>query len=123
MAFNPFHSFRRHQKVIFAVMAIVCMVLFVLSSGAGGADLLNQITEWVTGRRAARTKDTVATLDGKNIDGPTYDYTQRSRKLANSFVTMVVNAAHSRILDSVFSQFSQLDPTLQRTLQEYVILM
>jgi hypothetical protein len=35
MAFNPFHSFRKHQKVIFAVMAIVCMFVFVLQFGKG----------------------------------------------------------------------------------------
>ena len=35
MAFNPFHSFRKHQKVIFAVMTIICMFVFVLQFGRG----------------------------------------------------------------------------------------
>ena len=35
MAFNPFHQFRRYNKVIFAILAIICMFTFVLSSGMG----------------------------------------------------------------------------------------
>jgi hypothetical protein len=35
MAFNPFRAFRKHQKVLFAVLTILCMFVFVLS-GVGG---------------------------------------------------------------------------------------
>ena len=31
MAFNPFHAFRKHQKVVFAGLTIICMLTFVLA--------------------------------------------------------------------------------------------
>ena len=51
MAFNPFHAFRRYKKAAFAVLTIVCMFTFVLSSGIGGkSDFFDQITDLFTGR-------------------------------------------------------------------------
>ena len=38
MAFNPFHGFRKHAKIYFAILTIVCMVTFVLCSGIGGRE-------------------------------------------------------------------------------------
>lgn len=36
MAFNPFDSFRKHKRAFFAVLAVICMFTFVLTSGIGG---------------------------------------------------------------------------------------
>src|SRR5262249_41899974 len=49
MAFNPFHAFRRHQKVIFALLTIVAMVTFIFCSGVPGTKdfFLESIPEWV----------------------------------------------------------------------------
>src|SRR5436853_20518 len=35
MAFNPFHQFRKHQKVIMAGMVVVAMITFIFSFGPG----------------------------------------------------------------------------------------
>ena len=35
MAFHPFHWFRKNKKIIFAILTIVCMVVFVVSFGVG----------------------------------------------------------------------------------------
>ena len=48
MAFNPFHHFRRYSKVVFAILAIICMLTFVMSSGMGRGDFFQQMTDWVT---------------------------------------------------------------------------
>src|SRR5690606_28365016 len=57
MAFNPFHSFRKHRKVYFAILTIVCMFVFVLSSGiGGGGDVFDQVATWF-GANRGRGKD------------------------------------------------------------------
>ena len=44
MAFNPFETFRKRSKSIFAVLGIVVMLTFVLSAGTGGqTDFFGQI--------------------------------------------------------------------------------
>ena len=46
MAYNPFSIFRRNQKAIFAVVTVVIMFMFVLSSGmTGKADFFNWLPE------------------------------------------------------------------------------
>ena len=44
MAFNPFHRFRKHQKVFFAALTIVCMFVFVLQFGTG--DAIQRMLAW-----------------------------------------------------------------------------
>ena len=52
MAFNPFESFRKRSKSIFAVLGIVVMLTFVLSAGTGGTtDFFTQIGHALTGAR------------------------------------------------------------------------
>ena len=53
MAFNQFHHFRRYSKVVFAGLAIICMVTFVLSSGMGRGDIFTQFGDWPGGRAAS----------------------------------------------------------------------
>ena len=36
MASSPFRVFRKHQKVIFAGLTILCMLTFVMCTGMGG---------------------------------------------------------------------------------------
>src|SRR5205807_1951120 len=56
MAFNPFHGFRKHQKVVFAALTIVCMLTFVLASGVGMAgDFFSELSRWLGGQRRSGT--------------------------------------------------------------------
>src|SRR5207237_4984926 len=93
MAFNPFHSFRRYSKVVFAGLAILCMFTFVLSSGMGRGDFFATLTEMFGGR----TGNTVLTLDGKNIDARDFDAVQNQRRLANEYMDAAVGAARSAL--------------------------
>jgi len=93
MAFNPFHSFRRHQKVIFAGLTIVCMGIFVISSGMGGGDIFNQLTGWMSNR--SRTHQ-AAKLYGHDVDEMTIAMTQRRRQLANDYMQIVTQRAAAR---------------------------
>ena len=60
MAFNPFHGFRKHQKVVFAMLTILCMLTFVLCSGMGG-DLGERIM-YLFGGRGGGMRGTAGTL-------------------------------------------------------------
>ena len=64
MAFNPFHSFRKHQKVIFAVLTIICMFVFILTGFAGKADPLSNLLGMFGGKHQG---DKVATLYGRDL--------------------------------------------------------
>ena len=66
MAFNPFRTFRKHQKSFFAVMVIVCMFVFILSFGAG--DLVSQMLNWFGGGKGRGP--VVATLNGDKVHEP-----------------------------------------------------
>ena len=78
MAFNPFHSFRRYSKVVFAGLAILCMFTFVLSSGMGKGDFFQSVTDMFGGGGGS----TVVTLHGKKIDAREFDTIQTQRRLA-----------------------------------------
>src|SRR5438477_303428 len=84
MAFNPFHHFRRYSKTVFAVLAIICMFTFVLSSGTmGRGDFFTEITDWVTNRRRIPP---LMTLYGKEYDARQVYQVQVSRPPAKRFV-------------------------------------
>jgi hypothetical protein len=118
MAFNPMHAFRRYQKAIFAVLAVVCMVLFVLSSGAGGGDLLTQLTDWVGGRGSVRG-DRVATLDGRTVSGMDLGLLRQQRRLANEYIELASNAVSAQLLDQMSRQPERLDPSVREWIQSF----
>lgn len=118
MAFNPMHSFRHYQKAIFAVLAVVCMVLFVLSSGAGGGDLMTQLIDWVSGRRSARG-DVVATLDGRKVGGQDLGIVRQQRRLASEYIDLASNAVAAQLLDQMSRQPDQLDPSAKEWVSSF----
>jgi len=92
MAFNPFHSFRKYRKAMFAILAIVCMFTFVLSSGLGGRnDILNVLPEWLGG--GGSKYPVVARIDGKRIDELTISDTRVRRKMANDYMSAMFDEA------------------------------
>jgi uncharacterized protein (DUF2267 family) len=118
MAFNPFHSFRRHQKKFFAALTIMCMFIFVLSSGMGRGDLFSQWGEML-GRRGSANPP-AASLYGKDIDQATISTVQRRRLIANRYIEMAVNYSHQDIKNRVFERFDRLDPNFKQLIQEYI---
>src|SRR5947209_19606779 len=90
MAFNPSQHFRRDSKVVFAGLAILCMVTFVRSSGMGRGDMLDQMTNWATrgGRNAW-----AASLYGKKYDARQLYLTQVGRQLASDYMSYATSVA------------------------------
>lgn len=83
MAFNPFRAFRRHQKVLFAGLTILCMLTFVLTGSMSGArDFFQAFLPGSDPRRGTE----IATLYGK----PVYEQELRQlalrRQIANQFM-------------------------------------
>jgi hypothetical protein len=85
MAFNPFETFRKRSKVIFALLGIVVMLTFVLSSGGmGSGDFFTQLQNGLTGGRSN------STLMAKAFDEKVYDADlaeiRKQRQAANFFM-------------------------------------
>jgi hypothetical protein len=114
MAFNPFNAFRKHQKVVFAALTIVCMLTFVMAGGSfAGGDFFSEVTRWVTGR--SRVQE-VATVYGKRISDRELQELRRQRRLANQFIQQAVFSAQENILNIVQGSLPQFDQAIQNQL-------
>ncbi len=82
MAFNPFHRFRKHQKVFFAILTIICMITFVFQFGAG--DPFTRIMGWFGAGR--NRGETVITLYGDKVRTGQIEHLRRQRRLAQDFM-------------------------------------
>ena len=83
MAFNPFRGFRKQQKVLFAILTIICMITFVLSSGMGRGDALDTIVNWFGGGKQG---EVVTTLYGDKVHTNELGEQACQRRLANTFM-------------------------------------
>jgi hypothetical protein len=117
MAFNPFHSFRRYNKVIFAILAIICMFTFVLSSGMGRGDLFTQIGDWLSGGRSDRTVISVA---GKNYDAQNVDQIRLKRLMASDYMDASIQASQAALMAKVNSGLDKLDPSSRQIIGQVV---
>jgi hypothetical protein len=82
MAFNPFHRFRKHQKVFMAFLAVMCMIIFVFQFGAG--DVFTRGLGWFGAMRGRG--EVITTLYGDKIREGDLDKVRRQRRLANEFM-------------------------------------
>jgi hypothetical protein len=81
MAFNPFHAFRKHQKVLLACITLVAMFSFILCSGlASRSDVVFEFFANLFGGRARYPQ--VTTLYGKTVNTAEVAALHRQRQLA-----------------------------------------
>jgi hypothetical protein len=119
MAFNPFHAFRKHQKVVFAGLTIVCMLTFVLAGVSGGiGDVFAEMTRLLSG---ARSKTEVARLYGKSLGAFTSQgqpgqllQLREQRRQANMFM----ETAMVQIAAEVFNRLDKDLKELSKTIRE-----
>ncbi len=83
MAFKPFDYFRKHQKTVFAIMAIVCMLVFIFS-GFGG-DPLKRLVDYVGSGKARG--DVVATMYKEDVHTQDVQDLRDQRQLASDFLS------------------------------------
>jgi hypothetical protein len=105
MAFNPFHRFRKHQKAIFAVMAIICMFVFILQFGRG--DVIERMMRFVGYNRARG--DVVTTLYGKNVYEGEIQTLGQQRQAASDFIQFVIEQGYSDALRENSALFTKAD--------------
>jgi hypothetical protein len=101
MAFNPFHRFRKHQKVIFAGLTILCMLTFVLAGafGSRGGDFFG----WLQGMVGSRSATAEATVYGKEYSGPDIGRLKVQRLIANQFMKAALETAHNNFFSELLS--------------------
>ena len=116
MAFNPFHTFRKHQRVIFSVLTIACMFIFVFTWGVG--DFSQRTSGWFGGKGKG---EVVATVYGKKVTtgdltSPNALSVSTQRRMASEFV----DAARRSMIEAVSSdprgQAEKLDSRLSMAL-------
>ena len=112
MAFNPFHTFRKYSKTMFAVLAIICMLTFVLSSGLGGkSDFFTSFPEMLGGENKLPE---IARINGKKIDARMIQETRERRKLANTYMTMFSIQAKFRVFDHAAARIKDAAPFISQ---------
>jgi hypothetical protein len=95
MAFNPFHRFRKNQKVWMAALVLMSMFSFVaIGSLPGMGDFLSFVTE-MFGAEGRSPK--AGTLYGQTIHEMDVQRLQKQRQLAHWFVSIAVGTAANRI--------------------------
>src|SRR5438094_5520524 len=120
MAFNPFHSIRKHQKTLLAGVTVLAMVTFILSSGTlSGGDFFGEMMRLFGGR--ARVAE-AATVYGRPISQQELAALAQRRRMASEYMmraTLLARANVQRELDG----FLQKDPALQRELGTTLLFM
>jgi hypothetical protein len=95
MAFNPFHRFRKNQKVWMAALVIMSMFSFIaIGSLPGMGDFLSFVTEMFG---AEGRSPRAGTVYGQTIHAADLDRLQRQRLLAHWFMSIAVGEATARI--------------------------
>src|SRR5438477_11454277 len=91
MAFNPFHGFRKHRRVIFAVLTIICMLTFVLAGNFRGADAF----DWLLSKLGAskRQGEVVTVMYGDKVYEGEVNSRTHLRQIANDFVRKSIGLA------------------------------
>jgi len=84
MAFNPFTWFRKHQKVLFAGLILLTMVVFIGQFGAG--DVFQRALAWFGSTRASGQQ--VITLYKKKVHEADLEKLAKQRRLANHFMNL-----------------------------------
>lgn len=119
MAYNPFNIFRRNQKAIFAVITVIIMFVFVMSSGlGGGADFFDWLPQWL-GSKQSKKGEVICKLDGSKIYQSDLEALNRQRVLANRFMYHAAGATVSALGQYIDQQIKQVtDPESMRLLNE-----
>jgi hypothetical protein len=114
MAFHPFRIFRKHQKVVFAALTIICMLTFVFTSGISGAGgFLDEVSRWFGLR--SRIPD-MGTLYGRSVSVRDVQLLQQQRRLANPFMASAVAEAANNVMMAV-DKIPEFDIILKNSLR------
>src|SRR4051794_35464027 len=119
MAFNPFHAFRKHQKVVFAGLTILCMITFILtgSSLTGRGDFFDWVQTTLGGEGRYPQ---VASVYGKKIDQRDVGTLREQRMIASDYMQVASQIARGNLateLQKVSEKLGGLKGELDTILQ------
>jgi hypothetical protein len=119
MAFNPFRAFRKHQKVLFAGLTILCMVTFVMCGSMGKGDFFEAIAQMFTGRRRG---DVVATLFGKDVTAKEIQDLRNQRRLADAYIRNVTELDRNELFRAVMDASRKWEQPQQQLIQQTLMM-
>src|SRR5262245_18209021 len=96
MAFNPFTSFRKHQKFWMAFLTLMAMVTFVLCTGVGG-DLSDRLLMLFGGSGGG----TLAKIEGRNITYKELEDLKQQRMLAEKYTRRAIEIHEQNLSEYV----------------------
>lgn len=115
MAFNPFSAFRKYSKVIFVVITVICMFVFILSSGIGaGGDFFDQVAR-ALGNKSSR--EGVGRLYDRPVSMSEFQRVRSQRIVANRFMELAVARSHEILLDEMRQDIERFDFETQKLLK------
>ena len=115
MAFNPFRAFRKHQKVFFAGLTILCMVTFVMCGSMGQGDFFGTIANVFTGRSRASA---IATLYGKDISAKEIQELRSQRRLASQYLAELERITSGEAVRSALEASSKWEKSESALVQQ-----
>lgn len=99
MAFNPFNWFRKHQKMLIAIVTIFVMFIFIAQFGQG--DLFQKIGNWFGARGRGARGDVVASVHGTKYREQELQLIGAKRKLASDFIFYQAWDSHPKVLSEL----------------------
>lgn len=125
MAFNPFDVFRRNQKILFAILTVIVMFMFVLSSGVGGrGDFFDWLPRWLGSKK--RSGEVLAVVNGSKVYQSEVYRIQQRRILANQYMSEAGIRASQGLAKYVTENLSRASkdaqPIVQQALQIHQFL-
>lgn len=126
MAFNPFEAFSVRSKLgrsVMAILGIVVMLTFVLSTGAVGSknDFFDQFISMFGGKGGG---ETVATAYGDKIRDVDLTEINRQRRAANSFLVLALSSSQMTAAKDLADQLNGTGLTAEtkRDIEKFVTL-
>jgi hypothetical protein len=111
MAFNPLHAFRKRQKTGLAILAILCMFLFILQFGRG--DIFERLGIGRSRKDEIVLKqpdDEKFLMNGKKVTGTDLYQLSHQRLMANTYL----GAAYGTAADKIESDINRLQDDMKK---------
>jgi hypothetical protein len=110
MAFNPFHAFRKHQKVLLACITLVAMFSFILCSGlASKSDVVFEFFANLFGGKVRYPP--VTTLYGRSVNTAEVAALHRQRQLAQEALGAAYGLAGAELQKKLKDKLGDLKET------------
>src|SRR5688572_28471825 len=120
MAFNPFNVFRRNQKILFAILTIIIMIMFVFSTGLGrGIDFFDWVPRWL-GSKGSRG-EVMAVIDGDAIRESELERLRERRELANQYMVAAYGRASENLFRYVIDGLTRVQPENRTVFQNLLM--